>query len=650
MNEFIGAFCKNKSLLSINKIFEKIANSDLYSANSSIVYQSSNVLLINSNKSVRKGGSHYEEASLGSKGDCYILSDSRLDYKEELLHLLGIDLMEDKDISDSDLILNAYVKWGKECTKYLYGDFAFVVWNNKSQELYCARDHFGFRPLYYAFLNKCFVFSTNINWLYKVFKSDFHLDDEYLLNCIMGVIPNMERTHYCEISKLIPAHFLTISESKPILVERYWDLLTVKPIKCSNEESVIQEFRRLFFEAVGNRLKGETRIAVELSGGLDSSGIATVASALCRETKKELYAFTHSLTDDQKENYYPFEDETLFSEELIRHAGIKRTYNINGVGRGNFEALEKFLCEYPIPLVTDYPIQNDLLIEEVKTTGCKILLSGFGGDECVTNSGNAIFMELMQGKNRKYLRHQLKKHIGENGGNYIISLYKLYIRFYMPFLSPALLKVGIKKDYRKTHYKNSAVNRKVIPKHEIKSRILKYFNVKRVTTINERVYDRLMGNHISERLEKSYLHGKIHGVEYRYPMLDVKLIEFYFSLDLHMKYRDGYGRYIYRESLKDLLPTIIQKRKKMGGTTIPYYLYRFLLDEKTYRSIIDESEKREGFHYVDYKSIKELADKLVKTNSDKVADFSPTLFTNPIVIIILQKWQREGKIDIGIKC
>jgi asparagine synthase (glutamine-hydrolysing) len=78
-----------------------------------------------------------------------ITADARLDNREQLIDLLSPFAKDDSLITDSELILSAYKKWGDGCAEHLLGDFAFAVWDTLQQKLFCARDHFGVKPFYY---------------------------------------------------------------------------------------------------------------------------------------------------------------------------------------------------------------------------------------------------------------------------------------------------------------------------------------------------------------------------------------------------------------------------------------------------------------------------------------------------------------------
>src|SRR4028118_115937 len=98
--------------------------------------------------------------------DLTITADARIDNREELMEQLGITAEAHGEVSDSQLVLAAYGKWGEDCPQHLLGDFAFVIWDGAKQQLFCARDHFGVKPFYYHYAaDKRFAFATEIKAL-----------------------------------------------------------------------------------------------------------------------------------------------------------------------------------------------------------------------------------------------------------------------------------------------------------------------------------------------------------------------------------------------------------------------------------------------------------------------------------------------------
>ena len=105
-----------------------------------------------------------EQQPASFEGHYWITADARLDSREELIaEVERAGRKTSRPVSDSELILRAYAAWGTACVQHLCGDFSFAIWNARTKNLFCARDHFGIRPFYYAQLGEFFLFSNTVN-------------------------------------------------------------------------------------------------------------------------------------------------------------------------------------------------------------------------------------------------------------------------------------------------------------------------------------------------------------------------------------------------------------------------------------------------------------------------------------------------------
>ena len=158
-----------------------------------------------------------------------LAADARIDDREGLCESLGIPHPERPVTSDGDLILRAYVRWGRECPNHLLGDYAFVVWDQRKRSLFCARDHIGARPFYYALSSKRFVFASTVEAVLAAPDVSDELDESVVAAFLtqIGWQAHMTaRTFFKMVRKLPPGHTLTVAAvpdaRAPARPERYW--------------------------------------------------------------------------------------------------------------------------------------------------------------------------------------------------------------------------------------------------------------------------------------------------------------------------------------------------------------------------------------------------------------------------------------------
>lgn len=215
----------------------------------------------------------------GSAG-CTITADARLDNRQDLITKLGL-LGSSSKLGDGELILRAYLQWGHDCPNQLIGDFAFAIWDPRSETLFCARDHMGMRQLIYHHQpGRLFVFATEVDavvchpLVIPVLNSD-RIGD-YLGN-MEGA--DLTSTFYAGVYRLPPAHILKVDASG-LAVQRYWHLKAPPPLLLPSDEAYADAFLEVFSEAVGCRLRGLGQVGAMLSGGLDSNSVVAMALEL----------------------------------------------------------------------------------------------------------------------------------------------------------------------------------------------------------------------------------------------------------------------------------------------------------------------------------------------------------------------------------
>jgi asparagine synthase (glutamine-hydrolysing) len=212
-----------------------------------------------------------------------------------------IDAREDLNLSDAELILSAYKKWGDDCVNHLIGDFAFAIWDESKQRFFCARDHFGVKPFYFTHIDNEFAFSSSLNALRLNPKVSNTLNEiavgDYLL---FGVNQDLSTTIFKDIQRLPPGHTLTVANGS-ITTRRYWTPEPSSEVRFPDPESYVERFKELFARAVSDRLRTD-RVAISMSGGLDSTSLAAVA----RDQIDNVHAFTvvyDSLIPDEERHF-----------------------------------------------------------------------------------------------------------------------------------------------------------------------------------------------------------------------------------------------------------------------------------------------------------------------------------------------------------
>jgi asparagine synthase (glutamine-hydrolysing) len=229
-------------------------------------------------------------------GKAWIVADARIDAREDLLaafNTAGEQGIEPSSWTDAELILRAYRVWGTDCVQHLLGDFAFGIWDDARQKLFCARDHMGVKPFYYAQIGSCVIFSNTLDCIRQYPLISDKLNDLAIADFLLfGFNQDAATTSFADIRRIPPAH-CAIWSRDGLSLRRYWSMPMDEPIFYKRADDYTDQFHNLLRKCVADRLRTH-QVWIFMSGGIDSPTLAAAARNLLREryTTFELMALT----------------------------------------------------------------------------------------------------------------------------------------------------------------------------------------------------------------------------------------------------------------------------------------------------------------------------------------------------------------------
>jgi asparagine synthase (glutamine-hydrolysing) len=319
--------------------------------------------------------SQIERQPASLDGRLFITADARIDCREELRTKLAQKNhgAPSRTAPDSDLILRAYAAWGADCVQHLRGDFAFAIWDARKKLLFCARDHFGVKPFYYAELGELFLFSNTLDCLRQHPAVSEELNDAAVGDFLLfGLNCDAATTTFRDIRRLPAAHALTVS-TDGMRIERYWSAPTDGRIRYRRAEDYVEHFQILMQAAVADRTRAD-RAGILLSGGLDSGTVAATARELSRSAggTRDLRAYTvvyESLFRDE---------EGAYAQETAKFLNIPIQF-IPMDGLQPFERWDDPEFSWPEPV--DDPLFAGLFDQfQAISADCRVVLNGEGSD------------------------------------------------------------------------------------------------------------------------------------------------------------------------------------------------------------------------------------------------------------------------------
>lgn len=479
----------------------------------------------------------------------YVLAATcRLDNRDEIATKISLENPQKK--SDHEYILAAYTFYKEKCIEHFIGDFSFVVWDKQEQTFFMAKDHLGIKPLFYYCDEHFLLFSTNIHTIKAVKGANLALDKLYIARELKDFSPTFRDTFFQHIKRLTPAHFIKFyPQKRGVFEQRYWELSPMDISAFETEEEIYEELRRLFTQAVVCRTRTTRNIGCQLSGGLDSSAIAVLLSRNMDKSRLHTYSFV--LSDKTRPYSKKGIDEQETQNSIIEYADLKHE---------NHHKIEEFYykdvfeeLEISNLIMGGYAnsdaIWQDTMFKKAGENNIGYIMSGFPGDECVSNSGNLYFYDYLG--NRDWV--EIFR---------LIALQKLSgIKRIASYFRAKYLGT-YKREYRDTQNQRSLLN----PQSSY-NKLLKVDKeaFKFYPTFKEYLKNQICRPHTCHRSESEGLYALQYGMETVYPLADIRLIGFVYSIPTHMFIPLPYNRKTFRNISIGILPNNVRLQNKNNG-------------------------------------------------------------------------------------
>ena len=481
-----------------------------------------------------------------------LAADARLDDRNKLGDALGVPRSERTCCTDAELIIRAFVRWGRECPRHLVGDYAFVVWDRAQRTLFCARDHIGVRPFYYALIGDQFVFASAVEAVLAAPGVSDVLDETTVATFLASTTPiDSTCTFFQAVRRLPPGHALTVKAvvvrdgavRLRIRTERHWRPEQVPLAQPAADDAHAEQFLHLYTQAVRDRLRGSGPVGAHLSGGLDSSSIAVIAAReLRRQGRPPPIAYTWLPPPGEAPPKPEHAQEYALVKAICCQEGLRACYGAPTV-KDVFDVLR---LDGALPGVhvhmNEYVVQRQAAAE-----GVRVLLSGWGGDECLSFHGRGYWQQLL-------LTGRWRQLTAEFRGQDRTALGFL-AHVLLPLLHLALPRKLRELREGRAHRRwliDPAFARRAQPAAALQ---LGHVGVRRVQL------QLLWAGHLCARMEGWAASGARRGIEYRYPLLDRRLLEFALGLPPEQFIRGRWGRWLMRHGLRDVLPLEVLWRR-----------------------------------------------------------------------------------------
>ncbi|MDF0676281.1 MAG: asparagine synthase (glutamine-hydrolyzing) [Nitrospira sp.] len=489
---------------------------------------------------------------LDESGTICLALDGRIDNREDLMLSLstaGFDLRAD---TDAELLLRAYQHWGEHCPEHVIGDFAFVVWDGHRRQLFCARDILGLKPFYYCLYGTSFYWASEIPPLFEHDVVPRRPNEAMIAEFLSSMVVTNAETLYEGISRLEPAHILIVRAGR-IEARRYWTFDPGRRIRYTNDDDYARHFLDLFEKAVRCRLRSHRPIGLELSGGLDSSSVVSLlqkGSRLQPQLNKNLQTFSLVFPG------LPC-DEHAFIDDVVAR-GPFRSHRIRPETPSLGDLVQDVFRYQDFP---DHPngVMNVPLRRLAQQQGCRVLLTGSGGDEWLTGSFFHYADLLRNLKFRSLLRRLRADHLWHDEQlSYDLFSLPLVQFGLLPLIPQPCRNLGKQLLGRTSmpDWMSPAMWRRT----QMQERIRRASWIPRGCSYAQQDLFRstmhglgVHGIEMDERASSSF------GLESRHPFNDRRLIEFALALPEAQRWRNR-PKFILRHALEEMLPASVRER------------------------------------------------------------------------------------------
>lgn len=520
---------------------------------------------------------HYlEKFTLIFNGEIY----NYIELKDQLMKLNYIF----NTASDTEVILAAYDYWGESCVEHFNGMWAFALYDKEQQKLFCSRDRYGIKPFYFYEKKDRFCFGSEIKQLLP-FLTKRSANKQILLDYLFtGVEDYTNETFFKDINKLPSGHNLIYDLKKQSYqILRYYQLKTNKQVGTEDFEKTLFQFQDLLKDSIALRLRSDVKVGTCLSGGLDSSAIATFAVKNYNyDNLTSRFGAIHARSIEEKT------DESFFAENVANTSDIdlfitspdKKDFNI---------ILEDVIRIQEEPFGSPSIMMQYFVFQKAKEAGMVVMLDGQGGDELLLGYDRYFVAWLKSSKGFAKLaafRNAIK--------NSKLSSLQL-IKYYLYFTNAKVRKAKLRSKF-------SFINSEYLD--QLSMDLLKKLSTS-FNDLNQLQRDEVFDFQLPHLLKYEDRNSMAHSIESRFPFLDYRFLEYSLSLPPNYKIKEGWSKYILRKSVETLLDKEVVWRRNKLGFEAP--VKTWMSDRESINGIIKDSD---------------ILQKLLKSVPDHFADLS----------------------------
>ena len=485
----------------------------------------------------------------GVNGRYILVADARIDNRAELMSALRGEIPLPAAPTDADLIMAAFLRWGEDCLPRLLGDFVFALWDTTARALLLARDALGGRSLSYHYDGRRCIFASEVDQILQAPGFELRINDRKVADYLADWTHEQEETYFESICFCPPAHIIRLS-GNGLQKRRYWDIDPDARLRYRDDREYAEHFLAVLADATACRMRSVGNIGLSLSGGLDSTLLAALASRRLpagNSTQTRLKTFS-----------YVFDRLTHCDE---------RAYITPVVERYDLDA-RCLPCDdkWALKDLPHWPVERDTIWSDAYTwlvvsvagaaqdAGCRVLLNGQYGDVLFLGGHYWAAEMLKDGRWLELAKLWRQQHE-----------YVDFNRDLLHYGARQLIPQRIKRLLRRLHlhapWNNPALHPDLAARTRLRERAQNDPRARRFNRPGQWARLATLCEHSWPQgfCDTRKLYARF-GLESESPYFDRRLVELVISLPADQLGRPWRGRWVQRNAMHDLLPNAVVER------------------------------------------------------------------------------------------
>lgn len=454
-----------------------------------------------------------------------------------------------KSLTDTEVILAAYAEWGQDCVSRFNGMWAFAILDKQQSIIFCSRDRFGVKPFYYLDTPEVFVFGSEIKQLLP-FQKQVDPNMNLVLDFILtSISDHTNETFFNNILKLPAGHNLIYKFKEHLYeIKKYYDINYHQEYQHQSAEEVIERYFSLLEDAIRIRLRSDVRVGTCLSGGLDSSTVASIAATMYPKNQSYRFSGITAVSEQESNNEAGYAKQVVDFSDLD-WIQVKPTYD-------DFVAsLDDLVRTQEEPFGSTSLTMQYFVMKSAREHGIPVLLDGQGGDETLLGYekyyGSYLITTLKQQGPKVFLQALRSSGANNskmgliNAGKYLLGTSMPKLRYHYYCRRHTYLKQKPAMPIHLMNFSNSIWDSFLLQKLEMTS------------------------TNLPVLLRYEDKNSMAHSIETRLPFLDYRVVEAALSIPGHYKIKDGWSKWLLRKGMEQRMPASIAWRKNKFGFEAP---------------------------------------------------------------------------------